>query len=59
MNECQPLKFGLEKGTTYNSYVIKGADKTALVDASHEKFRQLYIDTLKAGAYTRSLSSST
>jgi len=40
------IEFGLEKGTTYNSYVIKGADKTALVDASHEKFRQLYIDTL-------------
>mmetsp|Transcript_16445 Transcript_16445/g.26488 ORF Transcript_16445/g.26488 Transcript_16445/m.26488 type:complete len:630 (-) Transcript_16445:543-2432(-) len=41
------IEFGLEKGTTYNSFVIKGADKIALVDASHEKFRQLYIDTLK------------
>jgi flavorubredoxin/flavin reductase (DIM6/NTAB) family NADH-FMN oxidoreductase RutF len=40
------IEFGLEKGTTYNSYVIKGADKVALVDASHEKFRRLYIDTL-------------
>jgi len=36
----------LEKGTTYNSYVIYG-DKTALVDASHEKFRGLYMNTLK------------
>lgn len=36
----------LEKGTTYNSYIIYG-DKTALVDASHEKFRGLYMDTLK------------
>ena len=36
----------LEKGTTYNSYIIYG-DKTALVDASHEKFRSLYMDTLK------------
>ena len=33
------IEFGLEKGTTYNSYVIEGAEKTALVDASHEKFR--------------------
>lgn len=41
------IEFGLERGTTYNSYVIKGAEKVALVDASHEKFRQLYIDTLK------------
>ena len=40
------IEFGLEKGTTYNSYVIKGSEKTALVDASHEKFKQLYIDTL-------------
>ena len=36
----------LEKGTTYNSFIIYG-DKTALVDASHEKFRGLYMDTLK------------
>ena len=34
-----------QEGTTYNSYVIKG-EKVALVDASHEKFRQLYMDTL-------------
>ncbi|CAL5226217.1 g9058 [Coccomyxa viridis] len=40
------IEFGLEKGTTYNSYVIYG-DKTALVDASHEKFRGLYMKTLK------------
>ena len=40
------IEFGLEKGTTYNSYVIKGSEKTALVDASHEKFKQLYLDTL-------------
>jgi hypothetical protein len=33
----------LEKGTTYNSYLIFGADYTALVDASHEKFSRLYI----------------
>jgi flavorubredoxin len=37
----------LEIGTTYNSYLIFGEEKTALVDASHEKFRGLYLDTLK------------
>jgi flavorubredoxin len=37
----------LEIGTTYNSYLIFGDDKTALVDASHEKFHSLYMDTLK------------
>ncbi|KAI8476040.1 MAG: flavoprotein [Monoraphidium minutum] len=41
------IEFGLEKGTTYNSYLIFGADYTALVDASHEKFSKLYMQTLK------------
>lgn len=40
------IEFGLQNGTTYNSYLIRG-DKTALVDTSHAKFRQLYLDTLK------------
>ncbi|MEO0844464.1 MAG: MBL fold metallo-hydrolase, partial [Cyanobacteria bacterium J06643_5] len=40
------IEFGLENGTTYNSFIIRG-EKTALVDTSHEKFRQLYFDTLK------------
>ena len=40
------IEFGLQEGTTYNSYLIFG-DKTCLVDASHEKFRGLYMKTLK------------
>ena len=40
------IEFGLQNGTTYNSFLIHG-EKTALVDTSHEKFRQLYLDTLK------------
>jgi flavorubredoxin/flavin reductase (DIM6/NTAB) family NADH-FMN oxidoreductase RutF len=40
------IEFGLRNGTTYNSYIIRG-EKIALVDTSHEKFRQLYLDTLK------------
>ena len=40
------IEFGLQNGTTYNSYLIRG-DKTALVDTSHAKFRQLYLDTLE------------
>jgi flavorubredoxin/flavin reductase (DIM6/NTAB) family NADH-FMN oxidoreductase RutF len=39
------IEFGLQNGTTYNSYLIRG-EKIALVDTSHEKFRQLYFDTL-------------
>jgi flavorubredoxin/flavin reductase (DIM6/NTAB) family NADH-FMN oxidoreductase RutF len=40
------IEFGLQNGTTYNSYIIQG-DKLALVDTSHEKFRQLYLDSLR------------
>ncbi|MEM1369720.1 MAG: diflavin flavoprotein [Cyanobacteria bacterium P01_H01_bin.15] len=40
------IEFGLQNGTTYNSYLIQ-AEKTALVDTSHAKFRQLYLDCLE------------
>jgi flavorubredoxin/flavin reductase (DIM6/NTAB) family NADH-FMN oxidoreductase RutF len=40
------IEFGLQNGTTYNSFLIRG-EQTALVDTSHEKFRQLYLDTLQ------------
>jgi flavorubredoxin/flavin reductase (DIM6/NTAB) family NADH-FMN oxidoreductase RutF len=39
------IEFGLQNGTTYNSFLIQ-SEKTALIDTSHEKFRQLYLDTL-------------
>ncbi len=39
------IEFGLQNGTTYNSFLIRG-EKIALVDTSHEKFRQLYLDSL-------------
>ncbi|UFP96215.1 diflavin flavoprotein [Gloeobacter morelensis] len=39
------IEFGLQNGTTYNSYLIEGA-QVALVDTSHEKFRSLYLDLL-------------
>ena len=40
------IEFGLQNGTTYNSYLIRG-EKTALIDTSHAKFRKLYLNTLK------------
>ncbi|MBE9013322.1 FprA family A-type flavoprotein, partial [Pseudanabaenaceae cyanobacterium LEGE 13415] len=39
------IEFSLENGTTYNSFLIRG-EKIALVDTSHAKFRELYIDAL-------------
>lgn len=44
MRSCS--EFGLQNGTTYNSYVIEG-DKLTVIDASHEKFRELYLAALK------------
>jgi hypothetical protein len=42
------IEFGLQNGTTYNAYLIFGADATALVDASHEKFRGPWLAALQA-----------
>lgn len=36
------IEFGLSDGTTYNSFIIEG-DELAIVDASHEKFKDLYL----------------
>lgn len=41
------IEFGLQNGTTYNSYLIFGEEKTALVDSSHEKFREHYMPVLE------------
>ena len=40
------IEFGLRNGTTYNSFLIKGA-KTAIVDTSHKKFQEAWFDLLK------------
>jgi flavorubredoxin/flavin reductase (DIM6/NTAB) family NADH-FMN oxidoreductase RutF len=39
------IEFGLENGTTYNSFLIQ-SQKSALIDTSHAKFRKLYLDAL-------------
>lgn len=40
------IEFGLQNGTTYNSFLIRGS-QTALVDTSHAKFRESYLQTLR------------
>jgi hypothetical protein len=42
-----PPHRSLEKGTTYNAYLIYGETHTALVDASHEKFGNLFMKVLR------------
>ncbi|MGG6238800.1 diflavin flavoprotein [Nodosilinea sp. AN01ver1] len=41
------IEFELQNGTTYNSFLIEG-EKTALIDTSHSKFKDLYLDELEA-----------
>ncbi len=40
------IEFGLRNGTTYNSFIIQGA-KTALIDTSHAKFKELWLEALQ------------
>ncbi|MGB3638338.1 MAG: diflavin flavoprotein [Rivularia sp. (in: cyanobacteria)] len=39
------IEFGLQNGTTYNSFLIQG-EKVALVDTSHGKFEELYLEVI-------------
>ncbi len=39
------IEFDLQNGTTYNSFILQG-EKIALVDTSHGKFRDLYLELL-------------
>ncbi len=39
------IEFGLDNGTTYNSFLIEG-EKLALVDTSHRKFQKLYLSAI-------------
>ncbi len=40
------IEFGLRNGTTYNSFLINGS-KTALIDTSHLKFQQIWLNKIK------------
>jgi flavorubredoxin len=35
-------------GTSYNSYVVKGRNKTALIEAAHNTFFEYYVDNITA-----------
>ncbi|WP_320673662.1 diflavin flavoprotein [Prochlorococcus sp. MIT 1341] len=40
------IEFGLHNGTTYNSFLVRGA-KTALIDTSHKKFQNIWFSLLQ------------
>ena len=37
-----------EYGTTYNSYLVQGTEKTALIDGAHKGFENLFIENVEA-----------
>ncbi|MEL7243896.1 MAG: diflavin flavoprotein [Cyanobacteria bacterium J06573_2] len=39
------VEFGLRNGTTYNSFLIE-SEKVALIDTSHRKFEELYMEII-------------
>ena len=41
----------LPQGTTYNSYLIVGSEKCALIDTMYEKFRAEFLDSIVAGGH--------
>ena len=40
------IEFGLRNGTTYNSFIVKG-ERVALIDTSHLKFEEAWLELLK------------
>lgn len=43
----------LENGTTYNSYLIKGSEKTAIIDANYPPKAEEYIENLEANGINK------
>lgn len=41
------IEFGLRNGTTYNSFLIEG-NKIALIDTSHKKFKEIWLERIKS-----------
>lgn len=36
-----------DSGTSYNSYIVKGSEKTALIETSHANFFEIYMDNIR------------
>ena len=49
----------LPQGTTYNSYLVKGAQKCALIDTMYEKLLDPYRDMLRRAALKSIISYQT
>ena len=45
---CSTSSCARNNGTTYNSYLVKGADKTALIDGAHKGFEANFQENVEA-----------
>ena len=43
----------LDKGTSYNSYIVKGSEKIAVIDTMYPKFTKEYIDSFDENGITK------
>jgi len=46
--KCFDIIMPTKNGTTYNAYLIKGKDKSALIDTVKENYREEYISNIKS-----------
>ncbi len=57
MNDSGRLIFDelipLDNGTSYNSYIVKGSEKTAVIDTMYPKFTKEYIDSFDENGITK------
>lgn len=57
MNDTDRLIFDelipLDHGTSYNSYVVKGSDKTAVIDTMYPKFTKEYLNSFDENGITK------
>lgn len=57
MNDSDRLIFDelipLDKGTSYNSYIVKGSEKTAVIDTMYPKFTKEYIKSFDDNGITK------
>ncbi|MCM1983608.1 diflavin flavoprotein [Lyngbya confervoides] len=42
------IEYGLQRGTTANSYLISGSNRTALIDPPGAKFKETFLEALQA-----------
>jgi len=43
---CMQIEYGLKRGTTDNSYLVKGQTHTALIDIPDQAFSKAFLETL-------------